>query len=118
MFIILAPCGVDLFELRQHVELICEAAGLKSIEKLAFALEMDESLLKRQLQGEGHLSLTRIVATLGKQNPQFWRRYGWLLACRYGVPKEAQRSAWMVFGLMGRRRQLKVAAIQPQKRSA
>jgi hypothetical protein len=118
MFLLLSPLTVDPCELRAHVELICEAAEIPSMEKLALALDMDEGQLNRQLRGEGHLSLTRIVGVLAKQHPQFWSRYAWLLACRFGVPMEAKRAAWLAFGTMGRRRQLKMAAQQPQKRSA
>lgn len=118
MFLLLAPFNVDPCELRAHVELICEAAGIPSMEKLALALDMDEGQLNRQLKGEGHLSLTRIVGVLAKQSPGFWSRYGWLLACRFGVPREATRSALLAMGVVNRRRQLKMAARQPQKRSA
>jgi hypothetical protein len=119
MFLILSPFTVDPHELRAHVDLICEAAEIPSIEKLALALGMDEGQLKRQIRGDGHLSLSRIVATLGKQNPAFWRRYGWLLACHFGVPSEAKRSAWLVLGYFGKRQQLKMATrSRSQKRSA
>lgn len=118
LFVSCLPCaavGVDLQELRETVDIICDAAKLDSLEKLAFALEIDEAQLHRQLQGEGHFSLTRVVAKLAKGCPGFWPRLAWLMACRYGVPVEAWRSADLVLSVTNRS-QLKMAADAPQKR--
>jgi hypothetical protein len=110
---VLFPCAAihvnprDVFE---HVELIRKAAKLDSIEKLAFALEIDEGQFRRQLGGDGHVSLTRIVAKLGAEVPGFWARYGWRLCCRYGLPGEARRAACLALALIGHKRQARMTA--------
>jgi hypothetical protein len=103
-------------DLHELADLICDAAKLPSLEKLAIALDQDDKQLRRQLDGEGHFSLTRVVAKLGAKDPGFWPRLAWLLACRYGVPKEAKRAAMLTFGVLGNRRQLKMAARQASHR--
>lgn len=118
----LLPCvslGVDPRELADQLDIVREAAGLASVEKLAFALGLDESQLRRQLRDEGHVSFSRIVAKLPGIHPRFWSRYGWLLVCRHGVPAEAKRSAWLALSVLGRKQQLKMtAAASSRKRSA
>lgn len=117
MFLCVLPCAsvqVNPLELREHIDLIVQAAGLDSVEKLAFALDIDEGQLWRQVQGEGHVSLTRLIA---KMPLDFWPRYALALAMRFGVPREAERAADFTAAVKGRR-QLKVEAVEPQKRSA
>lgn len=111
-----ASVTVDPRDVRDMAELIAEAAGVDSMEKLAIALDIDRAQLQRHLEGDGHFSLTRVIATVGKQ-PGFWPRLAWGLACRYGLPVEARRAALMFMGLMDRNRKPRMAAM-PQKRSA
>lgn len=108
-----AYSDADLQALREHVELVMEAARIPSIEKLAAVLEIDRKQLERQLDGEGHFSFSRIIGKLGKE-PEFWPRYAWALIVRYGLPPEAQRIADMVTAYSFGRKQLRV----DQKRSA
>ena len=112
-----APTADELRELRAHMELIVAASNLGSLEKLAVALEIDRPQLERQLSGEGHVSLTRIVVKLGMADPAFFPRYGWLIACRYGLPKETRIAADMDRA-MSTRRVVGMDATRSQKRSA
>ena len=121
MLIIVATVNLgadELRELREHVELICDAARLGSLEKLAYALDLNEAQLHRQLQGEGHLSLTRIVVQLGMKDPAFFPRYAWLMACRYGLPKETRIAADMERAMTTRRPVVGMDATRSQKWSA
>jgi hypothetical protein len=90
-----------------------ELSGLTT-EKAALWMEMDKSQLHRQLQGEGHLSLTRMV-----QLPvAFWAWFGLLLVEECGLPREAQRAARVVLALLGRKRMAKALTSAQQRRSA
>lgn len=110
MFLCLAPIEVDRRELAELVDIIREAANLSSLDKLAAALEMDRAQLQRQMDGNGHVSLSRIVATLGHHDPSFYAELGWALVKRYGPTAEAWREAITYLGFIGRRRQLKMDA--------
>jgi len=115
------PCvsaGVDPRDIREQAEMVRRAAGLDSMEKLAFALGIDEAQLHRQLQGEGHFSWTRVVATVGR-DPKFWQNYLMLLGEQYGISEEAARKASMVIGLASvirRNAPLKMAAVESAQR--
>ena len=111
-----AAVQVDPRDLREQVDIIKRAAGLSSDFDLAMALDINEAQFHRQMAGDGHFSLTRIIATLAKDDPGFWPRYAWELACHYGVPAEAKRAAWLTLGALGQRRMVKVG--HSQKRSA
>lgn len=109
--------AIDPDVLRIHIARVREAAarcGIDSEEKLALHLEMDRGQLHRQLNGDGHLSLTRLM----KLPKAFWQHYGVLVASDYGMPPEFQRAAKLAFGLIGRKRQLRMAAKTSQRRSA
>jgi hypothetical protein len=130
MFLFLAPVSVDTRELRVLIDIICEAAGLSSIEKFSAVVDVDRTQLQRQMDGDGHVSLSRIVTRLG--SARFYGRLGWLLLLKYGPPVEARRAAWAYLGYFGdyhkKRMQLrmelrkketqKTAAPVPQKQSA
>lgn len=113
-----AVVHVDPRDIQAHIDIILRAAKLGSVEKLAIALRLDETQLRRQIAGEGHLSLTRIIATLGKEDRGFYGRYAVALVEAYGLPREARRTALLWLSTLGRRRPLSVAAKEPQKRSA
>lgn len=82
--------------------------GIDSEEKLARWLRMDRAQLHRQLCGDGHFSLPRLVYL----PREFWQHFAVLLAAQHGVTREAQAAARMVVALMvgtAKKRQAKAA---------
>lgn len=98
MLFLAATVTVDTRALREFIDLVCAAAGLSSLDKLAAAIEVDRTQLQRQMDGDGHVSLSRIVTTLG--NSRFYSELGWQLTLKYGPTIKARRSAWLYFGYL------------------
>lgn len=74
-----------------------------SITKAAIWMEIDRSLLERQLNGEGHLSHKRLLML-----PLVFHKWFAMLSLqRYGLPREVKRSAQLQLALMGERRMLR-----------
>ena len=94
-FLVMGPVQADPDDLRSFVDLLLKAAELPSVEKLAVVLNVDVKQLRKELRAEGHLSLTRIIAQLGRV-PWFWSRLGMELIKRDGPPPEARMAAKVV----------------------
>jgi hypothetical protein len=88
--------------------LVLEALRLADIsqEKAAEWMEINKAQLHRQLHGEGHLSLRRLAMLPGS----FWSWYGVLILDKYPLPREVQRAARLVFGLIGKKRMARLEA--------
>lgn len=91
--LVLGAPKVDPTVFVKHVGLVKRALELSglSLEKAAIWMEMDRSQLHRQLEGDGHLSLTRLMLL----PVTFWRWYGLLIAEQLGLPVEVRRAARM-----------------------
>jgi hypothetical protein len=110
--LIVFPIGVsvDPDRLRPHVDDVMWAAarvGIASEEKLALVLQLDKAQLHRQLSGDGHISLSRLAAYMP---PSFWAHFGWRLSCRFGLPREARRAAYLAMALIGHNRTARLQA--------
>lgn len=55
-----------------------------SVKAAALTMGMDHAQLSRQLDGDGHLSITRLMAL----PPSFWRWFAVELAVHVGTPRE------------------------------
>jgi hypothetical protein len=112
--VLVAPLTLDPVILRMHVELLREAmdfAGL-SEEKSCLWQEVDDAQFRRQCQGVGHISLTRLM----KLPVTFWSWYGLLLVTKFGLPKEVRRAARVTVAVFGMKRMARMFAdVQPQK---
>lgn len=82
-----------------------------SLRKAALWMEMDESLLERQLKGDGHLSHKRLLMLpLG-----FWQWFGLLQAERYGLPREVKRAVPLTMVMLARKRMARVTLKMKQE---
>jgi hypothetical protein len=85
-----------------------------SLEKGALYYGTDKAQFRRAIDGEGHLSWTRL-----SQFPiAFKARLGWRLLDAYGIPPEMQHAARIALALIGKKRMARAAARLEQKRSA
>lgn len=96
--VVLIQMDPDL--LRREVRLVLDAlrwADL-SVEKAALYMGISASLLRRQLDGDGHVSWTRLLLLPAA----FWQAYAIALATQHGLPNwgkaagNLQRHARMV----------------------
>lgn len=101
-----------------HAKLVREALRLSdvSIEKAALYMAMDRAQFDRQLNGEGHISYTRLMAL-----PQeFWRWFYFLGAGELGLPTcvDRARDAWAA--LTGRKKaaRMTLPAVQDERKRA
>jgi hypothetical protein len=118
MFFPIVAVSVDTDTLRLHLEDVLWAAekcGVASVEKLAVVLEIDAMQLRRQMQGEGHFSLTRLIAAMP---PQFWGYLGWRLICRFDLPEEAKKAAEIQRAVNGRKKMLRMGEVEAKRRTA
>jgi hypothetical protein len=86
-----------------------------SLEKGALYYGTDKAQFRRAIEGEGHLSWTRL-----SQFPVAFKAHlGWRLLTAYGLPTEMQRAARIALALIGKKRMARAAIrLEQKKRSA
>ncbi len=113
LLIILAAVQIDAHARELHARLVREALRLAdiSIEKAALYMAIDRAQFDRQLQGDGHVSFTRLMAL----PEEFWRWFYLLGAELAGIPEVVTRSARLRLALKARR-QLKAHSVSAAER--
>ena len=107
-----APVGfftaIDPKVLQLHAERIKTALRFAnlSIDKAALWMDMDQSLLRRQLQGDGHISYTRLV----KLPVAFWQWLAVGIAEQVGVPKAVRRAVRLQLAVVSRKQMARMDA--------
>jgi hypothetical protein len=85
-----------------------------SVEKAALYYGTDRAQFRRALDGNGHLSWTRLSQFPGA----FKARLGWRLLNAYGLPPEMQSAARIALALIGKRRMARAVIRQEQKKES
>jgi hypothetical protein len=85
------------------------------IKEAAYLMNIDEALFRRQLSGEGHISLLR----LEKLPLKFWRVFPTLLALKYGTSRRMRQEAAYLRFLGQHRRMAKMhLAVQKEEKAS
>lgn len=101
-----APVSVDVVLHQRFVSILLEANrryGM-SVEKMAVWLDVDVRQLRRQLEGEGNISFTRMM-----QLPVGW--WGWFaigILTEFGIPRELRRAARVSVAIFAEKRMAKM----------
>ena len=107
LFVLLALLDADLIRAAlRHADI--------SITKAAMWMEMDRTLLERQLDGEGHLSHKRLLMLPLK----FHQWLSLLSSVRYGPPRVVRRAIPVVLAMAAHKRMLKVTQITRRQLAA
>jgi hypothetical protein len=107
LFVLLALLDADLIRAAlRHADI--------SITKAALWMEMDRTLLERQLDGEGHLSHKRLLMLPLK----FHQWFSFLSTERYGQPQVVKRGIPIVLALAAHRRMLRITQITRRQLAA
>lgn len=86
---ILTVVGPAFAGMAEDVRRALALAGVP-LKAAAIDMDLDPKLLRRQLDGEGHLSLARLSRIV---SPEFRQWFALLQAQRYGFPPEVQAAA-------------------------
>jgi hypothetical protein len=112
--ILIAP-AVDPHILKLHADRIKTALRYADISptKAALWMSIDPRQFDRQLNGEGHISYTRLVML----PVLFWQWFGLLIVVQVGLPLVIRKSARLALTFMGFRKRMArmaVADLQPE----